>query len=106
MADKDFRLVYDTEFFSQIMAIESKFHSLIRRTIENQLTYEPDVETRNRKLLVRATTFGARWELRFGRNNQFRIFYSVFADKSEVHILAVGIKIRDRLFIGGKESEL
>jgi len=106
MVDKRFRLVYDTEFFSQIMAIESKFHSLIQRTIEDQLTYEPDVETKNRKLLVRTTTFGARWELRFGNKNHFRVFYSVYADRVEVHVLAVGVKERDRLFISGKETKL
>lgn len=106
MTDKRFRLVYDTEFLSQILVIESRFHSLIRRTIEDQLTYEPDVETQNRKLLVRTTTFDARWELRFGKNNRYRVFYSIFADRVEVHILAVGVKIRDRLFIGGKEMKL
>jgi len=106
MVDERFRLIYDTEFVSQIMTIESKHHLLIRRAIESHLTYEPNVETRNRKPLVRTTIFGARWELRFGNNNQFRVFYSVYAERAEVHILAVGIKKRERLFIGGKEAKL
>lgn len=37
---------------------------------------------------------------------RFRVFYSVFPETSEVHILAVGIKVRDRLFISGKEVKL
>jgi mRNA-degrading endonuclease RelE of RelBE toxin-antitoxin system len=106
MTVKLFHLVYDIEFLDQVLAIDSKFHSLIRRTIEKQLAYKPDVETRNRKRLVRTTVFGARWELRFGKNNQFRVFYSVHADKAEVHVLAVGTKERNRLFIGGKEVKL
>lgn len=106
MTDKRFRLVYDTEFVIQIRSIERKYHSLIRETIEQQLVYEPDVETHNRKQLVRMTTFGARWELRFGVNNELRLFYSVFPEKPEVHILAIGIKIRERLYIGGKEVKL
>lgn len=106
MADKRFHLIYDTEFVSQIMAIEKQHHSLIRRTIESQRIYEPDVKTRNRKPMVRTTTIGTRWELRFGNNNQFRVFYSVYLERAEVHILAVGVKKRDRLFIGGKEADL
>jgi hypothetical protein len=106
MADKRFRLVYDTEFVTQIRSIERKYHSLIRETIEQQLAFEPDVETRNRKQLVRTATFGARWELRFGPNNELRLFYSVYPEQAEVHILAIGIKIRERLYIGGKEVKL
>lgn len=106
MTDKRFRLVYDTEFVIQIRSIERKYHSLIRETIEQQLVYAPDVETHNRKQLVRMTIFGARWELRFGVNNELRLFYSVYPEKSEVHILAIGIKIRERLYIGGKEVKL
>jgi hypothetical protein len=106
MTNKRFRLVYDTEFVTQIRSIERKYHTLIRETIEQQLQFEPDVETRNRKQLVRATTFGARWELRFGASNELRLFYSVYPEQAEVHILAIGIKIRERLYIGGKEVKL
>ena len=106
MPTQHFHLVYDTEFFGQILAIEKKYHSLIRAAIKQQLEIEPDVETRNRKPLTRVTIFGARWELRFGDDNEFRVFYSVYPDKLEVHILSVGIKIRERLFIGGKEIKL
>jgi mRNA-degrading endonuclease RelE of RelBE toxin-antitoxin system len=106
MSDKRFRLVYDTEFVSQMRFIARKYHSLIRTTIEQQLVFEPDIETRNRKSLTRKTDFGARWELRFGDKNEFRVFYSVYPEKVEVHILAVGIKVRERLHIGGKEVKL
>jgi hypothetical protein len=106
MTRKSFHLLYDTEFVVQLRSIERKYHSLIRETIEQQLVFEPDVETRNRKQLVRAATFGARWELRFGANNELRLFYSVYPEKAEVHILAIGIKIRERLYIGGKEVKL
>jgi len=98
--------LYDAEFIGQIKAIERKHHSLIRHLIENQLAYEPDIETGNRRLLIRTTVFGARWELRFGNNNQFRVFYSVYSKKAEVHVLAVGVKRRARLLISGKEVKL
>ena len=106
MPDKRFRLVYDTEFIAQVRFIERKYHSLIRAAIEQQLIFDPNVETRNRKILTKETDFGARWELRFGDNNEFRIFYSIYPENEEVHILAVGVKIRERLYIGGKEVKL
>ncbi len=106
MPGKYFRLVYDPEFVSQIRFIDRKYHSLIRTTIEQQLVFEPDVETRNRKTLTRQTDFGGRWELRFGDKNELRIFYSVYPEKAEVHILAVGIKLREHLYISGKVVKL
>jgi hypothetical protein len=60
-----------------LKTIERKYHSLIRTTIENELQFEPDVETRNRKPLKRPVTFEAEWELRFGPDNRFRVFYGI-----------------------------
>jgi hypothetical protein len=69
------------------------------------LLFDPDVETRNRKPLKRPIAFGADWELRLGPDNRFRVFYQVNAERQEVRILAVGVKDRNRLFIGGEEFE-
>ena len=82
--------------------IERKYHSLIRRTIEEQPGYKPQVETQNRKPLLRPTELGARWEIRFGPNNRFRVFYETDQVNRQVHILAIGIKVGSRLFIGWK----
>ena len=98
--------MYDPETKGHLRAIEPKHHSLIRETIEEQLLYEPDMETRNRKPLERPAGFGAEWELRFGPDNRFRVFYDVDAESREVHILAIGVKERDRLFVGGQEVDL
>jgi len=87
-------------------AIERKHFSLIKEVIEDQLTHEPDVETRNRKPLKRPVVFQATWEIRFGPDNCFRVFYDVDIEAHEVNILAVGVKERERIFIGGKEVEL
>jgi mRNA-degrading endonuclease RelE of RelBE toxin-antitoxin system len=89
-----------------LRAIEPKHHSLLRDTIEGQLLFEPAAQTRNRKPLRQPATLGAEWELRFGPANRFRVFYEIDPDNREVHILAVGVKERDRLFIGGEEVEL
>jgi mRNA-degrading endonuclease RelE of RelBE toxin-antitoxin system len=64
------------------------------------------VETRNRKPLKRPTVLGGDWEIRFGPNNRFRVFYAVNRESSEVYILAIGEKRGNRLLVGGQEVEL
>ncbi len=98
-------LVYAAEVKQQLRAIETKYHSLIQSEVEAQLLYDPDVETRNRKPLKHPIAFGADGELRLGPDNRFRVFYQVNRASREVHVLAVGVKDRDRLLVGGKEFE-
>ncbi|MDP9371590.1 MAG: type II toxin-antitoxin system RelE/ParE family toxin [Chloroflexota bacterium] len=71
--------------------------------------YEPAVETRNRKPLLRTSVFGSAgevWELRFGPNNRFRVFYRIDIDDRQVVVLALAVKTGNRLFIGGEELVL
>jgi mRNA-degrading endonuclease RelE of RelBE toxin-antitoxin system len=101
-----FELLYAPQVKQHLKAIERKHYGLIRQEIEAQLRFEPDVETRNRKPLKRAVAVEAEWEIRFGPNNRFRVFYEVDRDTGSVYILAIGVKIRDRLYVGGEEVEL
>jgi mRNA-degrading endonuclease RelE of RelBE toxin-antitoxin system len=98
-----FGLVYADEVKEHLRAIEAKYHSLIQKEIEAQLKYQPEAEARNRKPLKRPVSFGAQWELRFGPDNRFRVFYLVDTEKRQVRVLAVGVKDRSRLLIGGEE---
>jgi hypothetical protein len=100
-----FALVYAAEVKQHLRAIDPRQLSLIRSETEAQLQFDPDVETRNRKPLKRPIAFGAEWELRFGPDNRFRVFYQVNTESREVRVLAVGVKDRNRLFIGGEEFE-
>jgi hypothetical protein len=84
-------------------AIEPKYHGLIERKIDEQLVHTPERATRQRKPLEEPGPSGATWELRFGPQNRFRVFYETDAAAWEVHVLAIGVKVRERLFIGGKE---
>lgn len=106
MAGRPFAIVYDPRIKDHLKAIERKHHPLIRRTIEQQLSYEPESEARNRKPLLRETEFEAEWELRFGPDNCFRVFYSVDSDRRDVLVLAIGVKQGNRLFIAGEEIKL
>lgn len=81
-------------------AIERKHHSLIRKAIDQQLRFDPDLPTRNRKPLLRETALGAVWEVRCGPGNRFRVFYDVRHDQRRVVVLAIARKVRDELFVG------
>ena len=101
-----FELVYAPEMEKHLRVIERKYYGLIRREIEAQLQFEPSVETRNRKPLKRSVSFESEWEIRFGPNNRFWVFYEVNQERGEVYILAIGVKRRNRLYISGEEVEL
>ena len=103
---RPFELIYAPATREHLRAIEAKHHSLIRGAIEAQLRSEPDVETRNRKPLKRASALEADWEIRFGPDNRFRVFSAVSRERSQVYILAIGEKRGNRLMIGGQEVEL
>lgn len=86
--------------------IQAKHHRVIAAAMEQQLSNTPEVLTRNRKPLKKAAEFGATWQLRFGPDNSFRVFYEVDRAERVVTILAIGVKKGNRLGIGGKEFEL
>src|ERR1700719_4679623 len=100
-----FTLSFAPQAIEHLDLIASKYHGLLRRTIKEQLTYTPTEETRNRKPLDQPAPFEASWELRCGPDNRFWVFYDVDSATQAVQVLAVGVKERDRLFIGGEEYE-
>jgi mRNA-degrading endonuclease RelE of RelBE toxin-antitoxin system len=100
-----FTLTFASEAIEHLDRIESKYHGLLLRTIEEQLTYTPTDETRNRKILEQPAPFDASWELPCGPNNCFRVFYAVDSESHVVWVLAVGTKDRSRLLIGEEEYE-
>lgn len=71
-----------------------------------QLSYTPDLETRNRKPVEEPAPFAATWELRFGPGNRFRVFYDIDTREGIVWVLAVGVKERARLYFAGEEFQL
>jgi mRNA-degrading endonuclease RelE of RelBE toxin-antitoxin system len=101
-----FTLDFAPETVDHLDAIERKYHRLIEKTMDERLRFTPEQETRNRKPLERPTNFGATWELRFGANNRFRVFYEVDVAEGIVRILAIGEKMGNRLFIGGVEVRI
>lgn len=98
-----FDLVFAPQTVKHLDAIERKYHRAIRKTIDAQLRYMPEQVTRNRKPLDQPAPLGATWELRFGPQNRFRVFYEVDPHERVVSVLAIGVKERSALFIGGEE---
>ena len=100
-----FTLAFAPQAIEHLDLIESKHHGLLRRTIKEQLAHTPTEETRNRKPLDQPAPFAASWELRCGPDNRFRVFYDIDSASQAGWVLAVGVKDRSRLFIGGEEYE-
>lgn len=100
-----FRLSFAPQAIEHLDLIEAKYHGLLRRTINEQLTSAPIEETRHRKPLDQPAPFEASWELRCSPDNRFRVCYDVDSAARDVQVLAIAVKDRNRLFIGGEEYE-
>jgi mRNA-degrading endonuclease RelE of RelBE toxin-antitoxin system len=101
-----FELFFAPEAVDHLKAIEHKHYGLIEKTLDEQLGFTPERETRNRKPLDQPASFGATWELRFGPHNRFRVFYEIDLEEKIVWILAIGVKDGNRLIAGREEIEL
>jgi mRNA-degrading endonuclease RelE of RelBE toxin-antitoxin system len=101
----EFTLSFAPEAVEHLDLIPPKYHGLLRQMIKEQLTHTPTTETRNRKPLDQPALFGASWELRGGPSNRYRVFYDVDLESRVVEVLAVGVKDRSRLLIGGEEYD-
>lgn len=101
-----YALIYARGVNKHRQAIDAKYDQLIREKIEEQLTFQPGVETRNRKPLRQPAPFGAQWEIRFGPDNRFRVLYEINEEQHRVEVLAIGEKVGNRLIVAGEEIDL
>jgi mRNA-degrading endonuclease RelE of RelBE toxin-antitoxin system len=93
--------VYASEAKDNLRALTARQRSLVVDTIDEQLADEPTLQTRNRKQM-RANPL-APWELRIGN---LRVYYDVEDEEVTVVVVAVGVKRRDRVYLGGKAFDL
>jgi mRNA-degrading endonuclease RelE of RelBE toxin-antitoxin system len=103
---RPYTLLYARAVTEHIRFIEAKYRPVIQEKIEEQLLFEPHIETKNRKPLRQPAPFAAEWEIRLGPNNCFRVLYDINAEQHTVQILAIGQKVGNRLSIAGEEIEL
>jgi mRNA-degrading endonuclease RelE of RelBE toxin-antitoxin system len=97
-----FAIIYSPEAVDHLAALSKATQRLVVDQVEKQLTHEPKLPTRKRKLL-RPNPI-APWELRLG---DIRVFYDV-QEKAEllVKVAAVGIKQHNQLSIGKERIDL
>ena len=96
-----YRIVYAEEIRDHLRYLTARQRAMLLDSIEEQLTHEPTTATRHRKEMVENSF--ASWELRLG---DLRVYYDVTEDPQTVAVIAVGIKRRNRVFIGGLERQL
>lgn len=97
-----YRIKYSPDADAHLRALTARQRSIVFDRVDEQLADQPAVETRNRKPM-RPNPI-APWELRVGG---LRVYYDI-AEQPEklVTILAVGVKVGDRVLIGSEEIEL
>lgn len=97
-----YRIEFAESVKGHLKALTATQRATVLAKIEGQLTDQPLVETRKRKPLRPNPV--APWELRVG---QLRVFYDVSeGPPATVRILAVGMKERNVVRIGGEEIQL
>ena len=101
-AELVYRVEYSPATAEHLEVLTARQRSIVFDAVEEHLRYQPGVETRNRKPMRPNPV--APWELRIG---ELRVYYEIGPEpENVVTILAVGVKDRNRVLIGGKEIEL
>lgn len=97
-----YRVEYSPAAGEHLQVLTARQRTIVLDAVDEQLAYQPAVETRNRKPMRPNPV--APWELRIG---DLRVYYDIQEEpEPRVTIVAVGIKDRNRLLIGGEEVEL
>jgi mRNA-degrading endonuclease RelE of RelBE toxin-antitoxin system len=93
---------YSPEAEDHLQWLTARQQRTVLDTVDRQLLNQAEVETRNRKPM-RPNPL-APWELRIG---DLRVYYEVKGEpEPTVTILAIGIKERDQVRIGGEKIKL
>lgn len=97
-----YRIEYARTTEDHLRTLTARERAMVFDAIRQQLVHQPTVKTRHRKVMRPNPV--APWELRIG---EFRVYYQV-QDSPEriVQVLAVGVKRRDQIWIGGRRVEL
>lgn len=97
-----YSIEYSPDAEDHLRFLTAPQQAIVLDTVDEQLTHQPTVETRNRKPM-RPNPL-APWELRIGA---LRVYYDVEdIPEPKVYIRAVGIKERNRVRIAGAIFEL
>ena len=88
-----YQIEYSDAAIEHLKVLTARQQRIVLDAVDQQLQYEPLVETRNRKLMEPNSL--ATWELRV---DNLRVYYNVEGDNIYIlYIQAVGVKIRNRV---------
>ena len=97
-----YRIEYSPETDQHLRVLTAQQRSTVFDAVDEQLVHQPTAEPRNQKPMRPIPL--APWELRVG---ELRVYYDIEEEPEKlVMILAIGIKDRSRVIIGGEEIEL
>ena len=97
-----YRIRFSPEADDHVATLTARQRAMLLDVVGQQLHHEPTVQTRNRKRMQAGEKMSiAPWELRIGN---LRVYYDVYERPARLVVIgAVGIRVRDRVRIGGKE---
>lgn len=99
---KPYRIEYSPEAENHLRSLTARERAIVLDAVDEQLAFEPTVETRNRKPM--RPNPRAPWELRIG---DLRVYYDPQeTPERAVFVRAVGVKDRNQLRIAGEVIEL
>jgi mRNA-degrading endonuclease RelE of RelBE toxin-antitoxin system len=94
-----FEIEYSPDAEEHLRLLTKREQGVVLDAVDEQLAFQPTVETRNRKLM-RPNPL-APWELRVGK---LRVYYDV--EENTAIVLAIGIKEGNRVRIGKEVIDL
>jgi mRNA-degrading endonuclease RelE of RelBE toxin-antitoxin system len=97
-----YNIQYSPDAEDHLRRLTARQQRIVLDIVDRQLVSQPVMETRNRKRMRPNPV--APWELRIG---DLRVYYEISDEsRATVTILAVGVKERDRVRIGGEGIKL
>lgn len=97
-----YHIEFTPEALKHFAALDARQRGVVRDALRAQLLYQPTIETRHRRRLRPNMLAGYR--LRAG---DLRVYYDVVGKpEALVVVQAIGIKVRERVLIGGEEIDL
>jgi mRNA-degrading endonuclease RelE of RelBE toxin-antitoxin system len=97
-----YAVIYSPEAVDHLSALQKTDQVMVMNEVEQQLSQEPKLKTRKRKLLRPNPV--APWQLRLG---DIRVFYTVQDEPDPiVTVKAIGKKIHNELWIGAERIQL
>jgi mRNA-degrading endonuclease RelE of RelBE toxin-antitoxin system len=96
-----YEIVFAAAVEGHLKALSLRDRRIVLDGIEELLGSQPGLKTRNRKPM-RPNDLAA-WELRLG---DLRVYYRIDDSEPLVEVLAVGVKRREQIWIGGQRIDL